>query len=71
MTPINKCDLTPEERKGALRYLKFLKEKRCGTIKGRGCTDGRSQRGYMTKGGNVLTNRCHRGTYPNLRHRCH
>jgi hypothetical protein len=49
MTPINKYDLTPEERKGALRYLMFLKEKRCGTIKGRGCADGRSQRGYMTK----------------------
>jgi hypothetical protein len=26
MTPINKYDLTPEERKGALRYLMFLKE---------------------------------------------
>jgi hypothetical protein len=27
----------------------FLKEKRCGTIKGRGCADGRPQRDYMTK----------------------
>ena len=27
----------------------FLKEKRCGTIKGRGCADGRSQRGHLTK----------------------
>jgi hypothetical protein len=49
MTPINKCDLTPEERKGALQYLMFLKEKRCGTIKGRGYAEGRSQRSYMTK----------------------
>jgi hypothetical protein len=49
MTPINKYDLTAAERKGALRYLMFLKEKRCGTIKGRGCADGRSQREYMTK----------------------
>ena len=49
MTPIDKYGLTPEERKGTLRYLMFLKEKRCGTIKGRGCADGRSQRGYMTK----------------------
>jgi hypothetical protein len=49
MAPINKYDLTPEERKGALQYLMFLKEKRCGTIKGRGCADERSQRGYMTK----------------------
>ena len=35
MRPVNKYDLTPAERKGALRYLMFLKEKRCGTIKGR------------------------------------
>jgi hypothetical protein len=27
----------------------FLKEKRCGTIKGRGCTDGRPQRDCMSK----------------------
>jgi hypothetical protein len=27
----------------------FLKEKRCGTIKGRGCADGRPQRDYMSK----------------------
>jgi hypothetical protein len=49
MDPINKYDLTAEERKGALRYLMFLKEKRCGTIKGRGCADGRKQQDYMTK----------------------
>jgi hypothetical protein len=49
MSPIDKYDLTPEEQKGALRYLMFLKEKQCGAIKGRGCADGRSQRGYMTK----------------------
>jgi hypothetical protein len=49
MSPIGKYDLTPAERKGALRYLMFLKEKRCGTIKGRGCADGRPQREYMSK----------------------
>ena len=27
----------------------FLKEKRCGKIKGRGCADGRKQRVYKTK----------------------
>ena len=27
----------------------FIKEKRCGTIKGRGCADGRKQRLYKTK----------------------
>jgi hypothetical protein len=42
MKPVNKHDLTPAERKGTLRHLMFLKEKRCGTIKGRGCADGRS-----------------------------
>jgi hypothetical protein len=49
MNPVNKYDLTPEERKGALRYLMFLKEKRSGTIKGQGCADGRPQRDYMSK----------------------
>jgi hypothetical protein len=49
MSPINKYDLTAAERKGALRYLMFLKEKRCGKIKGHGCADGRSQREYMSK----------------------
>jgi len=32
-----------EQRKRALHYLMFLKEKRDGTIKARGCTDSRSQ----------------------------
>ena len=49
MTPTNKYSLTPEERKGALQYLMFLKEKRCGLIKARGCADGRSQRGHVPK----------------------
>jgi hypothetical protein len=49
MEPVGKYDLTPAERKGALRYLMFLKEKRDGLIKGRGCADGRPQREYMTK----------------------
>jgi hypothetical protein len=41
--------LTRAEKKGALEYLMFLKQKRCGRIKGRGCADGRKQRVYMTK----------------------
>jgi hypothetical protein len=49
MEPIDKNELSPEERKGALCYLMFLKEKRCGKIKGRGCADGRPQRDYMSK----------------------
>jgi len=42
-------ELTEEERAQALKYLMYLKEKRDGTVKGRGCADGRSQRMYMTK----------------------
>jgi hypothetical protein len=49
MEPVHTSDLTSWERKGALRYLMFLKEKRCGQIKGRGCADGRPQREHMTK----------------------
>ena len=33
-------ELTPEQKKEALAYLMFLKRKRCGKIKGRGCADG-------------------------------
>lgn len=40
--------LTTADRLDALKYLMFLKEKRSGTIKGRGCADGRKQRGQVT-----------------------
>ena len=33
-------DLTTAQKKAALKYLMFLKQKRCGKIKGRGCVDG-------------------------------
>ena len=42
-------DLTREDKKAALRYLMFLKQKRSGKIKARGCADGRKQRLYKTK----------------------
>ena len=38
-----------EQKKAALRYLMFLKMKRCGRIKGLGCADGRKQRVYISK----------------------
>ena len=47
--PVNGNVLTKEERKSALLYLMFLKQKRCGKVKGRGCADGRKQRVYMNK----------------------
>jgi hypothetical protein len=49
MEPMDPKSLSPADRKGALRYLMFLKEKRCGKIKGRGCADGRPQRDHMSK----------------------
>eukprot|EP00957_Ditylum_brightwellii_P046792 3551275-Ditylum_brightwellii.AAC.1 len=41
--------LTRDQKISALRYLMFLKEKRFGEVKGRGCADGRKQRVYKTK----------------------
>jgi hypothetical protein len=49
MKPVDKYNLTPEKRKGALCYLMFLKEKRSRKIKGRGYADGCSQPEYMSK----------------------
>jgi hypothetical protein len=49
MTPKKLKSLSPSERRAALQYLMFEKRKRCGTIKGRGCADGRKQREYITK----------------------
>jgi hypothetical protein len=42
-------ELTTQERANALKYLMYLKEKRDGRIKGRGCADGRPQRLYTNK----------------------
>jgi hypothetical protein len=41
--------LTRAEKKAALQYLMFIKKKRCGKIKARGCADGRKQREHTTK----------------------
>ena len=41
--------LTAGEKKRALQYLMFLKRKRCGRVKARGCADGRPQRLYKGK----------------------
>ena len=49
MQPVNRKDLSHSQKKEALGYLMFLKKKRCGAIKGRGCADGRKQRAYITK----------------------
>eukprot|EP00957_Ditylum_brightwellii_P001556 121820-Ditylum_brightwellii.AAC.1 len=49
MDPKNPDEMTKDEKKAALQYLMFLKRKRCGKIKGRGCADGRKQRAYKKK----------------------
>jgi len=49
LLPKKKEEIKYNERKRALRYLMFLKEKRDGTIKVRGCANGRSQCEYTTK----------------------
>eukprot|EP00985_Skeletonema_marinoi_P031893 scaffold37852_cov141-Skeletonema_marinoi.AAC.1 len=47
--PVHWYQMTKEERASALNYLMYLKEKRNGIIKGRGCAEGRPQRWYTTK----------------------
>ena len=47
--PVNKDDLSREQKRRALNYLMYLKQKRCGRIKARGCADGRKQRIYKSK----------------------
>jgi hypothetical protein len=45
-TPKRSQSLSTQDKRDALQYLMFLKKKRCGTIKGRGCADGRKQRRF-------------------------
>ena len=40
MEPIDGNEMTREEKRVCLQYLMFLKQKRSGRIKGRGCADG-------------------------------
>ena len=49
LEPTKYEDMSREQKRKVLRYLMFLKKKRCGRIKGRGCADGRSQREYTMK----------------------
>ena len=49
MEGVDAKELSAEQRRNALAYLMFLKRKRCGTIKARGCADGRKQRAYTSK----------------------
>ena len=40
MHGVRSSDLTHKQKRAALQYLMFLKQKRCGKVKGRGCADG-------------------------------
>ena len=44
-----KVKLTLEDRQKALRFLMFIKEKWDGTVKARGCADGRPQQQHSDK----------------------
>jgi Reverse transcriptase (RNA-dependent DNA polymerase)/Zinc knuckle len=48
-SPVNANTMSLIEKREALPYLMFLKQKRSGQIKGRGCADGRRQRLYSKK----------------------
>ena len=43
ISPVHVSELTKQQKNRALLYLMFLKQKRDGSIKGRGCADGRKQ----------------------------
>ena len=47
--PLHPSTVTKEMRQKALNYLMFLKRKRTGVVKGRGCADGRKQKLYVRK----------------------
>jgi hypothetical protein len=47
--PLHPNDLSREQKREALRYLMYLKQKRCAKVKARGCADGQPQRVYKSK----------------------
>ena len=47
--PVKASGLSREEKRKALAYLMFLKKKRTGRSRARGCADGRKQREELTK----------------------
>lgn len=49
VTDDNEQATLDQEMDESYAYMMFLKRKRCGTAKGRGCADGRKQRRYIAK----------------------
>lgn len=49
ITMLSKDEITKDIRLKSMGYLRFLKCKRCGKVKARGCVDGRPQRDYILR----------------------
>ena len=49
LRPISLENLTRDKMRRALRLIMLVKEKRDGTVKGRGCCDGSGQRGFINE----------------------
>ena len=49
MKPVMTEELTPSQKREALTYLMFLKQKQCGKVKARGSTDSHKQRDKIPK----------------------
>ena len=56
--PKNAKELTSQERREVLAYLMFLKRKKTGQVKGRGCADGRKQLAYTDKDEATISRSC-------------
>ena len=50
MCPTNPKEMSQTNRNDTLAYLMFLKEKRSGVVKGRGCANGRNVQLWFSKG---------------------
>jgi uncharacterized protein YeaC (DUF1315 family) len=69
---VNGKKLTQEQKRKALNYLMYLKQKRCGRIKARGCADRRKQRLYKSKEEcrDNLAHSVNGGTVPHFSYKC-
>ena len=61
--PVNKADLSEEQKQEAMRLLMFLKEKIDDSLKGRACADGRKQHGKYEKADTTSPTVAHSNLY--------
>ena len=64
--PVHARHVTREQKKAALRYLMYLKQKRCGQIKARGCAD--EAENLQNQGRDQLSHSVNRGTISHINH---